>query len=199
MSVHAAVDEGEAMKTILTATLLLAATSAFAQTTQQPPANPLGTYLKNAETTVQTNISKSADKFAEADYGFRPSGIATEVRTFGQFLGHIADSNYFYCSRAKGEANPNKAQIEKTVTAKADLVKALAESFAYCDTVYGSLTDAKLTETITVPGPNNTTRQIARGQVLIANLAHNNEHYGNLVTYMRAKNIVPPSSERSSQ
>jgi uncharacterized damage-inducible protein DinB len=187
------------MKTILTATLLLAATAAFAQTPGQPPASPLSTYLKNAETTIQTNISKSADKFAEADYGFRPSGVSTEVRAFGQFLGHIANANYAYCSRAKGEANPNKVDFEKTVTAKADLVKALGEAFAYCDGVYGSLTDAKITETITVPGPNNTTRQISRGQVLIANLAHNNEHYGNLVTYMRAKNIVPPSSERSSQ
>jgi uncharacterized damage-inducible protein DinB len=47
-----------------------------------------------------------------------------------------------------------------------------------------------------VPGPNNTTRQIARAQMLIANFAHNNEHYGNLVTYLRAKGLVPPSSER---
>ena len=187
------------MKTVLTATLLLFTASVFAQTPPQPPADPLSTYLKNAEANIQTNITKSADKLAEADYGFRPAGIATEVRTFGQFLGHLADSNYFYCSRAKGEANPNKVQIEKTATAKADLVKALGESFAYCDSVYGAQTDAKLTETMTVPGPNNTTRQIARGQVLIANLAHNNEHYGNLVTYLRAKNIVPPSSERSSQ
>lgn len=186
------------MKAIATGIFLFGASVAYAQTTPAP-ANPLSTYLKNAETNIQANISKSADKFAEADYGFRPAGIQPEVRTFGQFLAHIAEANYSYCSRAKGEANPNKVQIEKTITAKADLVKALSESFAYCDAVYGSLTDAKLTETITVPGPNNTTRQIARAQPLIVNLAHNNEHYGNLVTYMRAKNIVPPSSERSSQ
>jgi uncharacterized damage-inducible protein DinB len=187
------------MQTMAMGILVLAASTASAQPAQQAPANPLSTYLKTAETTVQTNIGKSADKFAEADYGFRPSGVATEVRTFGQFLGHIANSNYFYCARAKGEASPSKADIEKTVTAKADLVKALNDSFAYCDGAYGSMTDAKLAELMSVPGPNNTTRQITRGQVLIANLAHNNEHYGNLVTYMRAKNIVPPSSERSSQ
>ncbi len=45
------------------------------------------------------------------------------------------------------------------------------------------------------PGPNNTTLERARGNSLISNIAHNNEHYGNLVTYMRAKGIVPPSSE----
>jgi len=186
------------MKTIVTGILVLAASTAFAQA-PQPPANPLSTYLKNAETTIQTNIAKSAEKFAEADYGFRPAGVSTEVRTFGQLLGHIANSNYFYCSRAKGEPSPNKTDFEKTVTAKADMVKALAGSFAYCDGVYGAVTDATFTEMISVPGPNNTTRQVARTQVLIANLAHNNEHYGNLVTYMRARSIVPPSSERGSQ
>jgi len=28
---------------------------------------------------------------------------------------------------------------------------------------------------------------------------HNPEHYGNLVTYMQLKNIVPPTSEPGSQ
>ena len=46
-----------------------------------------------------------------------------------------------------------------------------------------------------VAGRNNTTVEIARANPLINNLAHNNEHYGNLVTYMRAKGLVPPSSE----
>lgn len=189
------------MKTVATTILVLAASVAFAQqpASPQPPANPLATYLKTAGGTVQTNITKSADKLAETDYGFRPAGIAPEVRTFGQFLGHIANSSYSYCARAKGEPSPNKVDIEKTVTAKADLVKALQDAFAYCDSVLGGLTDAQLLETISVPGPNNTTRQIVRAQALIANLAHNNEHYGNLVTYLRAKGIVPPSSERSSQ
>lgn len=187
------------MKTVMTAILVLAASNAFAQQTQPAPTNPLSTSIQNQEKTIQANISKSAEKFSEADYAFKPAGVAAEVRGFGQLVAHLASSNFFYCSRAKGEANPSKADIEKTVTAKADLVKALNDSFAYCDGVYGALTDANLTELITVPGPNNTTRKITRTQILISNLAHNNEHYGNLVTYLRAKGIVPPSSERSSQ
>ena len=187
------------MKTITALILVLAASAAFAQPASQAPANPLASYLKTAETTVQTNVVKSAEKFAEAEYGFRPAGVPAEVRTFGQFLGHIANASYSYCSRAKGEPNPNKADFEKTATTKADLAKALQDAFAYCDSIYASTTDAQLSELITVPGPNNTSRQIPRGQVLIANLAHNNEHYGNLVTYLRAKGMVPPSSERRSQ
>ena len=34
-----------------------------------------------------------------------------------------------------------------------------------------------------------------RLMVLAFNNSHLNEHYGNLVTYMRLKGIVPPSSE----
>jgi uncharacterized damage-inducible protein DinB len=184
------------MKT-LTVALVLVAAPAFAQTQATPgSSDPLSTYLKSAETTIQTNILKSADKLTEADYAFRPQGVAEEVRTFGRLIGHVANANYFFCSRAKGEPSPSKEDIEKTVTARAGLVKALTDAFAYCDTAYGSLTDAKALELITVPGPNNTTRQIPRAQVLINNLAHNNEHYGNLVTYLRAKGLVPPSSER---
>jgi uncharacterized damage-inducible protein DinB len=183
------------MKVLAVALVLVAAPPAFAQNAPAPP-DPLSAYLKNAETSIQTNILKSADKLGEADYGFRPQGAADDVRTFGRLLGHIANANYFFCSRAKGEPSPSKGDIEKTVTARADLIKALTEAFAYCDTAYGTLTDAKALELLSVPGPNNTTRQVPRAQVLINNLAHNNEHYGNLVTYMRAKGIVPPSSER---
>jgi hypothetical protein len=32
--------------------------------------------------------------------------------------------------------------------------------------------------------------------VLVLQVAHDNEHYGNLVTYFRMNGIVPPSSRR---
>jgi uncharacterized damage-inducible protein DinB len=118
-----------------------------------------------------------------------------EVRTYGQFIGHIADANFLFCSRAKGEANPNTDSIEKTKTSRADLIKALNDSMAYCDPVYASLTDATAVEFVKVPAANNTTREVVRAAPLMNNNSHNNEHYGNLVTYMRSKGIVPPSSE----
>lgn len=165
------------------------------QPAQPPPPLDLATAIRNGHNNIKGNILKSAEKMSEADYGFKPAGIMPEVRTWGQFIGHIANANFLLCSRAKGEPNPSKADIEKTVTARADLIKALTESFAYCDTVYSTLTDASAVEKIAVTGPNNTTRQVARAVSLMNNNSHNNEHYGNLVTYMRVKGIVPPSSE----
>jgi uncharacterized damage-inducible protein DinB len=160
-----------------------------------PPPLDLATAIRNSHNAIKGNLLKSAEKMSEADYGFKPAGIMPEVRSYGQFIGHVANANYLLCSRAKGEASPSKVDIEKTVTARADLIKALTESLAYCDAVYETLTDASAVEKISMPGPNNTTRQVARAVPLMNNNSHNNEHYGNLVTYMRVKGIVPPSSE----
>jgi uncharacterized damage-inducible protein DinB len=202
------------MKAIaLAGPLTLVATFTFAQTPQtpaapaptagqapapaaQPPAKlDLSTAIRNSHNNIKGNLLKSAEKMTEADYAFKPAGIMPEVRTYGQFIGHLADANFMLCSRAKGEANPVKESLEKTKTSRADLIKALTDALAYCDAVYASLTDAQALEFVTVQGPNNTKREVVRASPLMSNNAHNNEHYGNLVTYMRVKGIVPPSSE----
>ena len=142
----------------------------------------------------RNNLAKSAEKMSDENYGMRP-GPQQEVRTFGQILGHLANANFFFCSTAKGEKNPATTDYEKAAT-KADLVKGLNQALDYCDAVYKSQTDASLMETVTTTGANNRQVQFIRITRLIQNIAHNNEHYGNLVTYFRIKSIVPPSSER---
>jgi uncharacterized damage-inducible protein DinB len=170
---------------------------AFAQSAPpgQAPSQPPGAgavlvrIAQNAWAGAKRNIVESADQMPEADYGFKP---VDTVRTFGQLLAHVADSNYFYCARSKGEAPPvPDGTLETTATTKAAIVKALGESVAYCDAVYGSLTAASAAET--VKAGNN---QIPRVQPLFSNVSHNVEHYGNLVTYFRLKKMVPPSTKR---
>jgi uncharacterized damage-inducible protein DinB len=178
--------------TLAVAALLCAAPVAAQQA---PPATvDLATALRMQHRTIRGNIVKSAEKVAEADYGFKPQGVAAEVRTFGQFLIHLANANNAFCARAKGDT-PKPNLDEKTAMAKADIMKSLNEALTYCDGVYDALTDASVVEKVKVPGPNNTQLERSRGGMLVSNLAHNNEHYGNLVTYMRAKGLVPPSSE----
>ena len=126
---------------------------------------------------------------SEADYGFQPT---KDVRSFAQMFDHIANTQFTYCAIAKGEANPNKDDFEKTATTRSAVIKALADSFAYCDTIYSALTDAKALELIKA-GQND----VPRASRLISNISHNNEHYGNLVTMMRLKGMVPPSTERA--
>jgi len=156
-----------------------------------PPAQPLSATLKSMWDGLKLNLVQSAEKMPEADYGFQPT---KDVRTFGQMIAHVASSSFSYCARGKGEDNPNKEDFEKAKTTKADLVKALNDAVAYCDGVYGVMTDAAATELVKA-GQN----LVPKARYLIANISHDNEHYGNLVTYMRLKGLVPPSTERSQQ
>jgi uncharacterized damage-inducible protein DinB len=175
----------------LTAAPASAQSARAAQASAQPPAAGaiLVRIAQNAWAGAKRNIVESADQMPEVDYGFKP---ADTVRTFGQVLAHVADSNYYYCARSKGEAPPvPDGTLEKTATTKAAIVKALRESIAYCDALYASLTAASAADMVKA-GEN----QIPRVQPLFTNVTHNVEHYGNLVTYFRIKKMVPPSTKR---
>ncbi len=161
---------------------------------QPPPPTDIATNLKRQHAAIRKNLAESATKMAEADYGFRPQGVDTVVRTFGQFIIHLANANNMFCARALGEQA--KAGVdEKAPMTKAETVKLLEDSLVACDRAHDSLTPASAVEMLKVTGRNNAVFEVARANPLINNLAHNNEHYGNLVTYMRAKGLVPPSSE----
>jgi uncharacterized damage-inducible protein DinB len=150
--------------------------------------NPLTSWNKIAYARLKNILARSAEKMPEENYGFKP---VDTVRSYGQIVGHLADAQYEFCSMALGEKSPG-LDIEHTKTSKADLIAALNTAFAYCDKAYGGMTDASATETIKLFG-NDAPRMSA----LIVNNMHNMEHYGNLVTYMRMKGIVPPSSEHA--
>lgn len=171
---------------------------ALAQTDQQPSANPMSTWLRNAYTGNRNNIVRSAEKMPEEDYGLRP-GSQQEVRTFGQQVGHVANFNYLWCSQAKSEKNPNAGNNLEKLTTKAEFTKALNDAFAYCDGVYSSLTDASGTEIIDITQESGRQTRNLRMALLILNYGHNNEIYGSMVTYLRIKNIVPPASEPRPQ
>ncbi len=154
----------------------------------------LPTWLRNSYTSNRKFIAAAAAKVSEDLYGMRP-GAQTEVRTFGQLVGHLANFNYRWCSDAKGEKNPKEDVDFEKVVAKADLVNALNAALTYCDGVYAGLSDANAMDMVQGTKDDGTKTPVLRISRLIINLAHNNEHYGNMVTYMRIKSIVPPSSE----
>jgi uncharacterized damage-inducible protein DinB len=189
------------MKRVFVGVLLgiLLAIPAAAQTAQQPnPKDPMAAWLHNAFNNNRRNIEKSAEKVPEELYGLRP-GPQMEVRAFGQILGHLANFNYLWCSQAKGEKNPGQGSDYEKLSSKALLLHALNDAFTYCDGVYSSLTDASGLEIVTVTQENGRQAQVPRMSLLVLNYGHNNDHYGNLVTYMRIKSIVPASSEPRPQ
>ena len=155
-------------------------------TQSAPPANPITASEKGFYSFVSNAVLGAAQKMPEENYSFKPT---PEVRTFGQLVGHVADASYTFCSQAIGEANPAK-DIEKTKTSKVDLVAALKDGVAYCNKALESMTDAKGSEMVKLFNFN-----LAKLTVFSINTAHTDEHYGNMVTYLRLKGIVPPTSE----
>ena len=132
-------------------------------------------------------LLKSAEQMPEANYSFKPT---PEVRSFGQLIGHVADANYMICAIAKGEASPHAMGKFENTTPKADLVQALKDALAYCDPVY-QMKEAELSAPAEMFGMKMTRLGFA-----FLNVTHNNEHFGNVVTYFRLKGMVPPSSQR---
>lgn len=151
------------------------------------PANPITASEKGIYSFISNAAVGAAQKMSEENYAFKPT---PDVRSFGQLVGHVADANFMFCSKAAGEDNPSKGSIEKTKTSKADLVAALKDAVAYCGKTFDSMTDTKGSETVEMFGFH-----LAKLSVLSLNSAHTDEHYGNMVTYLRLKGIVPPTSE----
>jgi uncharacterized damage-inducible protein DinB len=174
---------------------LLALAVMFSGRASAQPANPLTAGATQHYGVIKGYVLRTAAKIPEDVYSFRPT---PEVRTIAQLIGHLADANYRLCSIMAGQDPPMDAGIEKTKSTKADLAKALSESFAYCDRQYAAMTDAAGTPIVKFDAGGEGSRvpiQMPRLTVLAFHTAHAFEHYGNLVTYMRLKGIVPPSSE----
>lgn len=163
--------------------------AAQAPATPRPPTSfPM--YLQTQYATLKSNLTKSAEKMPAEHFGFRP---APEVMTYSELLGHLMNTQYGYCNAVKGGANPAAGKDFTKTTDQAAMIQAVRDSFAYCDDAFAGLSNANALEMITIgTAPNQ--RQIARTNQLAQLVVHGNEHYGNLVTYMRIKGIVPPSS-----
>lgn len=165
----------------LSGVLALMASPAAAQS------DPYSKAIKSGWDAVKRNVSESAALMPESEYGFKPT---PKVRTFGELIGHLANEHYAICSAVKGEKDPNTQDFEK-VTGKAAMVKGLNDSIAYCDPVYAGMTDAMGTGLAKIFGQDS-----SKAAGLNSNVIHDSEHYGNIVTYLRIKNLVPPSSSR---
>ena len=158
---------------------------------QAPTAGPkvgLATSMQNAYATLKGNLTQAAEKMPEANYGFKPAPDP-DLRTYGQWIGHQTDNQFTNCATLKGVPSPSPAQSNEKKTTKAELVKALADAFAFCDGAMSSLTDQNALQMIK-QGEGET----ARGAVASALLSHGLESFGIVGVYMRAKGIAPPAA-----
>jgi hypothetical protein len=166
--------------------LLLSVVPGFAQATKPAVGSkvPISQVYSDIIDYVAPNIISVAEAMPEEKYNFAPTtqGEYKGVRTFGQMVKHIAQGNYYYFG---SEADAAKVA---PLTSKADIVQALKDSFAAGHKAAAALT----LENAFVQGKEGTPAgNIAMGA------EHANDHYGQLVEYLRMNGIIPPASRKS--
>ena len=167
--------------------LLVAAAFTAAGVSAQSSANPLSSGAKGLYTMVKSDVLKAAEEMPEENYSFKP---VSTVRSFGQLVAHEADGQYEFCSAVVNDGKKTP-KIENNKTTKADLIEALKTAFSYCDQSYNNMTDTAGAEAVKLFDRNQ-----SKLAILNFNTAHTFEHYGNMTTYLRMKDLVPPSSQK---
>ncbi len=135
-------------------------------------------------TPVKFDLMAAASVMPADKYGFK---LDPQQMDFGQWINHSTERNYLDCSSLRGEQNPMPKAKTDMLKTKDEIGKALADSFDYCDATFDKLTDQKI---------------LSSQQMVISFLhttVHNNEIYGNVVGYLRANHITPPSTEMMQQ
>jgi hypothetical protein len=151
-----------------------------------PPAQIYGKLLSGME----GEFVSAAEAMPEDKYNFAPPVTAGEfkgVRTFGQQVKHVAEANYFFFGGPGFTEAGDKAMsdsIEK-LTTKADIVKALKDSFVMA---HGFI------DTITPENAFINTSHGTRAGMAAFGIAHFMDHYGQMAEYLRMNGIVPPAS-----
>ena len=189
-------------RTMIMGLLALSATGVAAQqppAPQQPPPPLPGLIveIKNAYTTIQTNIVKAAEQFPTEKLTWQPTPA---VRSWARLIGHITDDNNSACWLLAGEAQAparvdtlDSQESPANKLSKDDLVKGLKDSVERCNKAFANVNESNMAER---NGPAGRRSKLFS---LIYNTSHTNEHYGNIATYMRLNNLVPPSSAPRGQ
>jgi uncharacterized damage-inducible protein DinB len=147
---------------------------------------------------IGNKLIAMAKDFPEDQYDFKAQ---KDERTFAQNLLHVAAVDYDLISKVSGSTvgpdfgkdkhNPSR-EIYKT---KADVVKLLESAVADGAAVIKQQGDAGLEQTM--PFGWETGRHVVHvSYIWMAGIEHSSEHFGQLVVYYRANNLVPPESRR---
>lgn len=157
----------------------------------KPEMPPVGSKISPAQTftkllsTFETEIVGVAEAMPEDKYNFAPTqGEFKGVRTFAQQVKHVAESNYYFWGAFGGSSAEGGASIDK-LTTKADIVKALKDSFVIAH---------KAVDGMTTENAFEMTKTGTRAGMTALGLAHTMDHYGQMVEYLRMNGIVPPAS-----
>jgi len=168
---------------------------AFAQA--QTKAENLGMSQAIDEWVLKTEqlVVPAAEAMPEEKFSFAPTnGEFAGVRTFAGQVKHLAAANYQLGALVLGEKPPHDEHGEKapdTVRTRAETLEYLKGSFAYLHRAAATIDDKNAAEEIVFHGGRSKSTRVG---LLIDAVAHSQNHYGQMVEYLRMNRIVPPAS-----
>jgi uncharacterized damage-inducible protein DinB len=181
--------------TLLTAALLLTATTAFAHPDAEKVAPKAGGAGIKAE--FARNLDYAGDKLiqlAEAvpaeKYTWRP---AEGVRSFSEVFLHAAGGNYMIPSftGAKLPDGFDPKTFETSTTKKDEIIAQIKKSLEFAKAAANAIADSDMDTSVKWFLGEGSKREI-----LFFTSAHDHEHLGQLIAYSRMNGITPPWSKK---
>jgi uncharacterized damage-inducible protein DinB len=149
-------------------------------------------------TYAEKNIVNTAEAMPEDKFYFTPESLNIKgsefkgVRTFARQIKHLATDNFEIWSPITGDhlpANITDVNGPENIKTKAEIIKYLKESFALGHKVIATLTEKNAMDMIEFRGSN-----LPRLDLAFYALTHDNDHYGQMIVYLRMCGIIPPAS-----
>jgi uncharacterized damage-inducible protein DinB len=147
---------------------------------------------------IEKNILSTAEAMPEDKFYFTPESLNITgsefkgVRTFAGQIKHLATDNFEIWAPITGEHPRDDIKDvngPESIKTKAEILKYLKESFAFGHRVIATLTEKNAIVMVPFRGSN-----LSRLDLAFYALTHANEHYGQMVVYLRMCGIVPPAS-----
>ena len=139
-------------------------------------------------TNMKDTMTKIADAMPEDKFGFKPTPAQ---RSFGEQVLHVAGANVGLIQTLGGKtAAP---AINQKATSKAEIVKALTDSYDYGIAVLKEQTDQSMLEAVKGPSFIGTA---TRAKIVWNTIGHAWDEYGAMTVYLRLNGVVPPASRR---
>jgi uncharacterized damage-inducible protein DinB len=168
--------------------MLLAQAAAPAKAAPQAAPN-FSEVLNRQIANLENELVPAADAMPEDKYNYQTT---KDTMPFSRQVLHAAATNYYYCSVMLGEKPPvdlGKDGDGPEFKSKAQAVQFMKDSFAYAKKAFATI-DAQNAVTSIAAGQ----RQATRLGLAFNTIAHGNNHYGQIVQYLRVNGVVPPAS-----
>jgi hypothetical protein len=137
---------------------------------------------------LKATMIKLADAMPEDNYSFKATPAQ---RDFGQQVLHVATANVLNLNFLRGTATAPR--INREATSKADVIKAMADSFDYGEALIKEQSEQSMLEVVPT---NQFLGPSSRFRVVYFLLGHTWDIYGQMVVYLRLNGGVPPASQR---